>query len=252
MLFLCFSFLFFFSLNSFAQIIDYSTFMATCTYNNCNLQEENCTSISLTMPIVDENQACYDIVKTVIEEEIGIKKEGFRNLCKELFQNFSDYKEELSSLNLTDEPMPWYREIIITMSQYNTQFLSIIHQEYEFMGGAHGNGYRNYYNIDLTSNKILKSEDVFKNESISQVAGLIEFYMKKNYEIGENENLEDIGISFNKTNITSNFTFLENGIKFLYNPYEIASYVMGEIEVIIPYAALEDKIRPEILKKIKH
>jgi hypothetical protein len=226
--------------------------MATCTYNNCNLQEENCTSISLTMPIVDENQSCYDIVKTVIEEEIGIKKEGFRNLCKELFQNFSEYKEELIDHGLLDEPMPWYREIIITMTQLNTQILSIIHQEYEFMGGAHGNGYISYYNIDLKNNVVLKSEDVFESRATLQVAGLIESYIKKAYEIEETDNLEDIGISFNKTNITSNFTFLENGIKFLYNPYEIAAYVLGGTEVIIPYSELEDKIRPEIWKKINH
>lgn len=47
--------------------------------------------------------------------------------------------------------------------------------------------------------------------------------------------------------LTKNFTFTKDGIKFLYQPNEIAPYQMGMPEFVIRYAELTKMIKPEYL-----
>jgi len=47
--------------------------------------------------------------------------------------------------------------------------------------------------------------------------------------------------------LTANFAITKEGLKFLYNPYEIAPYALGQQEIIIPYAALGELIKPNSL-----
>ena len=44
--------------------------------------------------------------------------------------------------------------------------------------------------------------------------------------------------------MTPNFAITKSGLKFLYNPYEVAPYALGQQEIIIPYRDLEALIKP--------
>jgi hypothetical protein len=46
---------------------------------------------------------------------------------------------------------------------------------------------------------------------------------------------------------TNNFCITKKGILFLYNPYEIAAYAMGEIELFIPFEELKTVVNPRFL-----
>jgi hypothetical protein len=45
--------------------------------------------------------------------------------------------------------------------------------------------------------------------------------------------------------INDNFYISEKGIGFFYNEYDIAPYVMGPTEVLVPYEAIKPYIRPD-------
>ncbi len=59
--------------------------------------------------------------------------------------------------------------------------------------------------------------------------------------------LNDAGYWFDKNNfeLNDNFLIKKNGLLFVFNPYEIAAYVYGAIEVFIPYKEIKDLIKDD-------
>ena len=51
----------------------------------------------------------------------------------------------------------------------------------------------------------------------------------------------------NSVESTSNFCITPKGILFLYNPYEIAAYAYGEIELFIPFSEIKSVVNPKFL-----
>ena len=47
--------------------------------------------------------------------------------------------------------------------------------------------------------------------------------------------------------MTDNFALTKDGLKFVYNPYEIAPYAMGQQEIVIPYSELKSLLKPNAL-----
>lgn len=48
----------------------------------------------------------------------------------------------------------------------------------------------------------------------------------------------------NTIQTTTNFCVTQKGILFLYNPYEIAAYAYGEIELFIPFEEVKNVLNP--------
>lgn len=244
------SFLFLFIQTAFSQMISYSNYSSTCAYKSCNVGEEECTSVSLVMAIPSKKQNVSKLINEIYKSKIQIEKEQFHFICQQLFQEFETYEKEFKEFVSDETPHPFYREIIISISQVKFSFATIIHQEYAYTGGAHPNSFRNFYTIDVENEKLLSFEDVFESRAESQVIALIEKHIKIKHDIAPEESLLDAGFFEQKLSKPSNFTFNSDGVKFLYNPYEVAPYVIGYVEVTVPYSALEGLIVASIEKKL--
>lgn len=244
------SLFFLFIPSAFSQMISYSNYSATCAYKSCNVEEEGCTSLSLVKAIPSKKQSISKLINEIYKNEIEIAEGDFQNICQELFKEYELYEKDFKEYVSEETPHPFYREIIISISQVKLKFATIIHQEYAYMGGAHPNGFRNYYTIDVENEKLLSFEDVFESRAESQVMGLIEEYIKIERDILPEESLLDAGFFEQKLSKPSNFTFNSDGVKFLYNPYEVAPYVIGYVEVTVPYNKLEGLIVASIEKKL--
>ena len=109
----------------------------------------------------------------------------------------------------------------------------------DYTGGAHGMYNTTYLNIDLKNGKKLVLDDLFKTDYSDILTDLI-----LNEMIAENgvtccEELEELGYgTTGNITYTENFHLDEHGITFLYNPYEIAPYSMGQTSVTVPYQML--------------
>lgn len=122
---------------------------------------------------------------------------------------------------------------------------------YEYTGGAHPNTYLNWININANSGKELKKEDVFKNGCEKQLVSLIgkQLLAEVNSRLRtdtitsmqglwENGVLLDVDLY-----VPENFLITDEGIKFLYNRYEIAPYVMGDFQLTVPYEEIKKFIK---------
>lgn len=124
-------------------------------------------------------------------------------------------------------------------------------ERYADMGGAHGNETRNYFNFDLKTGKLIKEVDIFKPGYESALAELIKLRIieesKENPQDKNSEpiiSLEDTDYWIDSIKANGNFYITDESINYVFNPYEIAPYYMGQTEVTLPFARLKSLLKP--------
>jgi len=124
-------------------------------------------------------------------------------------------------------------------------------ERYAYMGGAHGLETRNYYNFDLKTGKIITEQDLFKENYKGELAELIKARIveeSKEYKDEKNSepitDLEDTDFWTDSIKSNGNFYITDESINYVFNPYEIAPYYMGQTEVTIPFSRLKSLLKP--------
>ena len=124
-------------------------------------------------------------------------------------------------------------------------------ERYVYMGGAHGLETRNYYNFNLKTGKVITEKDLYKPNFQTALAQLIkariveeskEFKDQKNADPITNLDETDFWTDSIKPN--GNFYITDEGINYVFNPYEIAPYYMGQTEVTLPFERLKNLLKP--------
>jgi len=161
---------------------------------------------------------------------------------------FNDYINVRNEMEGTDYPaFPWGLEINGQVLKVNNLFISYTVGYYIFTGGAHPNGYTRYMNFNPLTGEVLTVSDVFTQGFEKKLNTLLEKKARSFFGLNENEPLNEV-LFEDKIEYNGNFTFNDNGIEFLYNRYEIAAYVFGEISLEIPYSDLNSILKQEYRK----
>ena len=124
-------------------------------------------------------------------------------------------------------------------------------ERYIYMGGAHGLETRNYFNFDLKTGNLITEKDLFKSNYQAELSEIIKMrIVEESKEMNETKETEPI-LSLEDTDFWSdsikpngNFYITDESINFVFNPYEIAPYYMGQTEVSIPFNRLKNILKP--------
>lgn len=164
------------------------------------------------------------------------------------------YQDDLGTWDSTmNEEMlspSWNYEQSVQFSiAYNAhQMITLSQNYYDYLGGAHGNYNTLFTNLDLQLQKTWKLSDVLHADSTT-LQQLLETTFRKEYRIPAPKPLTEL--LFDSTLATTdNFYICEKGLKFLYNPYEIASYADGQITIFIPYTQLKNYLTEAFKKRM--
>lgn len=113
---------------------------------------------------------------------------------------------------------------------------------YVYMGGAHGLSTRNFFNFDLKTGKKISEEEIFTDNYNEKLTELIKTrIIEQSLEdstINAISNLEDSDYWVDAIKPNGNFYITESSVNYVFNPYEIAPYSLGETEVILPFDRL--------------
>lgn len=118
---------------------------------------------------------------------------------------------------------------------------------YAYTGGAHGNYATMYACYDVRHKKRLHLSDILTIDSTT-LQQLIETQYRQNNHLNPEDSMTDI--YDNRLPVTDNFYFNDIGLNFVYNPYEVAPYARGIVEVFIPYEKLDKYLSPDFKKRI--
>lgn len=187
------------------------------------VEEVEKADVSIEIPVVkglknpQYEKELNNIIKTSVEKDL----EEFKKDVEELIELEVEWESQL----LTKYEV-----------KSKSDILSIIVDNYVFTGGAHGQSRKDYYNIDLNNNKLLKLGDLFIENSDYKtiINGEI------NKEI-EKQILEEAKSYFKEDDqfvtIEANHDFYidkKGDLVITFQPYEITPWYMGHPEFKIP------------------
>lgn len=142
----------------------------------------------------------------------------------------------------------WENSIIGRVMGMRNDILSYSDERFVFLGGRpHGTNTRHFYNYDITTGQYLTEKDLFKPDYENQLRQLLIDNLIAEYE--EFESVEDINRSdFRLEDIrpNGNFYFTDDEMVYVFNPYEIAPYYIGETEISIPLEQVRDFLNRQL------
>lgn len=117
--------------------------------------------------------------------------------------------------------------------------------DFSFTGGAHPNTVVTPLTYDLRAGKVLTYANLFTPGAEATLLPLIEDALASQYGVSGPKELAKAGFFTDQLTVSRQVFVADGQLVFHYNPYEIAPYVMGQIDVPIAPFAVESILTPE-------
>jgi len=175
--------------------------------------------------------------------EDAVKKDFATYIANYKSETASQENEEFVAM-LNYESM---QEVGVRYNENNFVVLESLSYDYE--GGAHGNYGSAIYCLDVKNKKQLKLSDIVSADSV-QLKALVEKNFRQQTGLTTGQPLTEY-LFENKLPANDNFYFTNQGIGFVYNPYEVAAYAFGQINVFVPYSDLKPYLNPDFAQRLQ-
>ena len=120
--------------------------------------------------------------------------------------------------------------------------LSVRLLSYEYSGGAHGSFGSEVRSFDLRTGRALRFDDIFRPEARQQLLPLLDRGVRHTLGLSATEPLRE-QLLVDKIHVTPNVCLTPGGVLFVYPPYDIAAYALGEVTVFLPLATVRPLLR---------
>jgi len=228
------------------------------TFGNCDTVNNKGVSVHINMWLPSDSGKVASNIKKQLNEKVIERINSYSDSASiashpqakksakaayEVFAtNYTDFKKEFP-----DAPGCWEVELkgdtVMVTSKVSLYQLD----HYAFTGGAHPNSFKSLHIFDGATGdeKEMKS---FVSDTVALLKK-VETAFKKTEKLASDVDLEEEGyfLSNHQFFLPANYIFTRKGILFYYNPYEIAPYVKGAIQFVIPYEELEGLVKKEMV-----
>lgn len=140
-----------------------------------------------------------------------------------------------------DTSQKWEVKIDGKVIYESPEVISVSLQSYIDTGGAHGNSRRTYLNFNPETGAHLNQNDIISNPT--EFKTLAEKAFKDQTKPKDDEESMEDYFFGEEFQLPSNIGFTKDGLVLLYNNYEIASYVQGITEIVLPYSAIKNLLK---------
>ncbi len=203
---------------------------------------EDCPKVFIEMPKALEQNQLSTAINTALKEEVisllSFDSDEDINSVQKAIKSFNQEYTELQKL-YTDETADWEADIKGVISFEDEQYITIVINSHLFTGGAHGYTSTRFLNFDKLGGTEMDNNELF--ESPSAFSKYAENLFRKAEKIPEDKPINHTGFMFERDSfhLPENIGFTEKGLKLLYNPYEVASFSDGIIEIDIPHSEIK-------------
>lgn len=197
--------------------------------------EDTAVSVKISYPQL------VNLQNKEVQDKINLLLESY---FLEALQNYEEFISD--SEYIADYPADWafYFETTFRATYLTDEFLSVVMDYYEFTGGAHGNHFSQGYNFKLSDGELFYLSDIIKESQFENLSLFCEQEIIKQFDVNS---LADIlfndEISLNED---QDFFINPGHLVIQFDPYEIAPYSMGSIEVEISFDRIKNLLKPNI------
>jgi hypothetical protein len=214
---------------------------------NC-ISTQGCAKIKLDVLVASAkntvsdslNKAIFNAVKnSVYAGENPKEVTNYKELSHSFITTYAQVKKELAQNGIT-ETASWEASATATVGFQSKKVLNVVIEYYIFTGGAHGNGAVRSLLLNPKTGKNISAATLFSDPI--KVTQLVEQAFRKKFNIAPSNSLNNEGYFFPNSVfvLPKNILFKEQNLVFHYNPYEIASYANGPIDIELPYQAVAE------------
>jgi Protein of unknown function (DUF3298)/Deacetylase PdaC len=154
---------------------------------------------------------------------------------------FTSYKTELKDENpdsISSAMLNYAQSTSMEVVSNADGLLSLGFKNYMYAGGAHGNHNTKLVTYDIKNKKVLTLDDVFKPNYKTVLNAAVMRVARRYFGVKPNQSLEGSAL-VTTVEANNNYAINRKGILFNYEPYEIASYAQGEIQLFIPFEEMK-------------
>ena len=218
------------------------------------------SSSATVLPTDDMPASKRNFVDASLAKYFGCKKENGnleRCLDDQIQQYLDSTRAEIlddakdqADTDLVDQSyrFEYYENNDVSIRYDEDDILLLEENTSQYTGGAHGMYGTSLQVLDLANNKVLKLSDVTTADSAT-LEHLLEKAFRKDYNLKKTDSLSNL-LFEDYLAANDNFYITRKGLGFLYNPYEVASFAAGIIEVFIPFKEMKGKLAPWFVKRM--
>lgn len=202
-------------------------------YNSANIKMEVVEAKN------DENinKVIFENIKelSVFIENENLNINNYNELTKGFVSTYKKAKNQVPNSSVKS----WEFELESNVEYETEEFVNIGINYFSSYGDKDGFGGKRSLLFNKITGNQLKNKDIFTN--VAMVEKIVENKFRTKYKVKNTVSLNEQGYCFenNKFYLTNNVFFTIEGITFLYNINEIASYEKGTFEVRFTYDELD-------------
>lgn len=219
------------------------------TYSYDSVKVYSKTPVSKDKQVTDTAKAV--IVYPVFNDTIANKfiqdrvialtgKQGTYKNYKELATGFIKEFDTYQAGNPASNQR-WFELMKLKVAANYPNYLSVLHTYADYKGGAHANILFTYFNYNPKTYQTITLDSLITTDGMPKLRSVAENIFRKNEHLAPDANLSE-GYFFadGVFSLAETFTVTREGIKFLYNPYEIKPYAAGTTELTVPFSKIKD------------
>ncbi len=232
--------------------LDFDTYAFERRSANCQLPEGPCARVVAEYPVADRGpRKQVDFVNDSISQYVRLtlsvfatKRQAILPDLDSLAGEFIEGYERFREMNPENPPVPWVLETKSRILYQNRRVLSVEFNNFSFTGGAHPNSFQILLLLDVRDRKMLTLSDIVTD--MERFEEVVKEAFRAHYQLEEAASFNEAGFFWDEPfSLPENVALTPEGLKLVYNPYEIAPYVVGATRLHIPYAELEDLLKEE-------
>ncbi|MFN8059081.1 MAG: DUF3298 and DUF4163 domain-containing protein [Vicinamibacterales bacterium] len=215
---------------------------------NCKGADAACASISIKYP--DFTQAPSEAARAALNQFIKetllaptFTDQPADSLEARVKQFVAAYDEFRSAF--PDAPAMWKVEQSVTIPYQDDRVITFAVVEGSYTGGAHPNEQTTYASFDYLTGERLSFDSLFEGDYEGALRAAGERAFRTARKLGTTESLADAGFQFENGQfaLTHNFGIVQNGLRFYYNAYDVAPYVLGPTDMTVGWDELASMAR---------
>lgn len=221
---LLFGLMIIFSSTLFCQYVDGEDSIIVTTEKYYKMADDSLAYIEIEYPVIKtQNKKVEEKINNFLKNEFTVSIEWYESILS----SDEERPEHLGKI-------PYEFNTAYDVKLNTTKIFSVCLNHYEYTGGAHGNFFASCFNINLNTGDQITLQNLLRRNSLNELSEIVS---DKILEMFEAETLVEAGL-FDDVLIIEwdqDFYLTPNSLVVQFDPYEIAPYYMGDIEVELPY-----------------
>ncbi len=218
-----------------------------------NIPCEVCPQVSVNISEAQGNSAVARSINDSVFAQMkramlfsDAQKDRSQTTYPALLQAFvAEYERQ--KRDMPDATLGWEAQVKTVPSFQSDKLVAVQVDAYMMTGGAHGLGTRNVWIFNKTNGQHVTNTDLIAdNEGLKKLA---EEKFRDKYKVPAGKPINSTGFMFegDKFYLPNNIIPVKDGLLLHYNPYDVAAYVQGPLEVLIDWNTARPYINKQFL-----